>query len=122
MSKESNLLEALRKDLKKFSAVLKQASTTIIDEDVSKYPIFIVHRHSVNMGIPLIEPKKYESNWSFNASTLEEFVSKNLIENAKVEDFKKIYKTPDEFLCLFVVEDNDANFIFAPYASRELNN
>lgn len=122
MSKESNLLQELTSDFNRFSKVLKSASKTILTEDVSKYPIFIVHRHIVNMGIPLIDPEKSGSKWSFNASTLEEFVSKNLIESSKVDDFKKIYKNPELYICLFVLEKDDANFIFIPYVRRELNN
>lgn len=36
MSKETNSLEALKLDLKKFSKALKEASSTVINEDVFK--------------------------------------------------------------------------------------
>ncbi len=111
MSTEAKTLEALQVVLRRCDKALRKASNTIINEGVSKYPIFIVHQQPVNMGILLIEEKE----WSFSASTLEEFVAKNLIEGAKIEGFKRVYKAPEQFLCLFVVKEQDAQFVFAPF-------
>jgi len=122
MSKETNSLEALKLDLKKFSKALKEASGTVRNENVSDYPIFIVHKDEVNIGILLIEPIQSGSHWSFSISTMEEFVSKNLIQEDKVESFQKAYKDPDSHLCLFVIDPSEANFIFVPYELREVNN
>ena len=49
-----------------------------------------------------------------SASTLEEFVAKNLIAESKVDAFRTTYKDPEEFLCLFLIEDETAEFIFLP--------
>ncbi len=122
MSEETNSLEALKLDLKKFSKVLKEASSTVKNEGVSEYPIFIVHKEDLSMGILLIEPTQSGSYWSFSVSTMEEFVSKNLIQNVKVESFKKAYKDPETHLCLFIIDPSEANFIFVPHVTREVNN
>ena len=111
MSNEANTLDALKIVLRRCEKALRKASNTILNEGVSKYPIFVVHQEPVSMGILLLD----EDKWSFSASTLEEFVAKNLIESSKVEEFKKIYKPPGQFLCLFVVEGKRANFVFAPF-------
>jgi hypothetical protein len=44
---------------------------------------------------------------------VDEFVQRTLIEDA--ENFKKVYKNPDEFCCLFVIDAKFTNFIFVPY-------
>ena len=33
----------------------------------------------------------------------------------RVNEFKEIYKDPDEFCCLFVIDKDFTNFIFIPY-------
>ena len=73
-------MRMLEKELEPYSKVLTQAATTIIDSDVSKYPIFVVHQHQMDMGILLIDKEQFKGNWSVNASSLEEFVTKNIIE------------------------------------------
>jgi len=122
MSKETNSLEALELDLKKFSKALREASQTVINEGVSKYPIFIVHKDELNIGILLIEPAQSGSHWSFSISTMEEFVTKKLIQDDKVASFQKAYKDPEINICLFVIDPTEANFIFVPYKPREVNN
>lgn len=88
----------------------------------SKYPIFIVHKDEFSIGILLIEPSQSGSHWSFSVSTMEEFVSKNLIQKEKVTSFIEAYKDPETHLCLFVIDPTEANFIFVPYELREVNN
>lgn len=92
---------------------MAKASDSIIDQEVSKYPIFVVHQHEVEIGIPLSEHLEI-GNWNLHASSLEEFVSKQIIQEEKVDEFRKVYKDPQEFFCLFVLSELGANFIFLP--------
>jgi len=66
------------------------------------------------MGIAIKKELKSDQDWLINASTLEEFVTKQIILNEKVSDFKKIYKSPDQHLCLFLIEKSGATFVFLP--------
>ena len=90
---------------------MAKASEAIIDQEVTKYPIFVLHQHDLEIGIPLT---KEESKWSVHASSLEEFVSKQLIESNKIDSFRTIYKKPDDFFCVFVISELGAKFIFLP--------
>lgn len=101
----------LQAQLQPYKKILGQASEVIIDENVSKYPIFVVHQQELEMGIPLVEAGK-KFKWSVNASTLEEFVTKDIIYHEKVEEFIKTFKDPDTHLCLFVLSELGAQFIF----------
>ena len=104
----------LEQELQAYKAILGKAADAVVNQEVSNYPIFIAHQQEVSMGIPLIDKDKTKGNWSVNVSSLEEFVTKQLIENAKVDDFRNTYKNPEESLCLFVLSELGATFIFMP--------
>lgn len=111
MSTEAVFLQ-LKDDLRPFRNMMGQAIDTIMSEDVSKYPIIVAARESIQIGIPLIEQPAPALN--LHASTLEEFVTKNLVENARVDRFKEVYKNPEEFVCVFLIAPPDATFVFLP--------
>ena len=112
--KDVEKLMIIEKELKVFLKVLSTASDAIQDQDVSNYPIFVAHKQEVALGIPIIDRIKHNSNWSVNASSLEEFVTKNLIFNEKIDDFRKTYKDPKHFICFFLLSDIGAQFLFIP--------
>lgn len=101
----------LEKELMPYKRILSQAADVIINENVSKYPVFIVHQQELDMGIALIEAGQ-KLKWSVNASTLEEFVTKKLVFMDKVQDFISGYKDPEKYLCLFVLSELGAQFIY----------
>ncbi|HHH49903.1 MAG TPA: hypothetical protein ENK52_02870 [Saprospiraceae bacterium] len=104
----------IQEELAPYKTVLGKAADTIIDENVSSYPIFVVHRLEVSIGIPMIKRDEVEAKWSINASSLEELVTKKVVELKKLEAFKKIYKDPRSFLCLLLLSDFGATFAFLP--------
>jgi len=104
----------LEEELKDQRETMGKAADAILDQDVSSYPIFVVHQHQVDIGLPILEKKEGGPKWSVNASTLEELATKKVVEMSKVEDFKEVYKDPRAFLCLFVLSELGANFIFLP--------
>jgi hypothetical protein len=103
----------LENQLKPYLKILGQAADVVKDQNVSNYPIFVVHQQEIEIGLALIEAGK-KLNWSVNASTLEEFVTKDIISNNKVEDFIKNYKSIETHLCIFVLSELGAQFIFLP--------
>lgn len=112
MSEIDKFLE-LERQLIPYKKILSQASDVILDENVSKYPIFIVHQQELEMGVSLVEAGN-TFIWSINASTLEEFVTKELIFMDKAQDFISTYKDPEIHLCLFVISELGAQFVFIP--------
>ncbi len=104
---------ALEHQLRPYKNVLAQAADVILDQHVSKYPIFVVHQQEVAIGIELIAAGK-AMPWAVNASTLEEFVTKNIIFMEKSQEFIASYKNPEENLCLFVLSELGAQFIYLP--------
>jgi len=104
----------LEKELSPIRGVMAQAAEVIMDQDVSEFPIFVVHGNLVDIGINIVDKETTRGSWSVNASTLEEFVTKQIIALDKVEDFKILYKSHQGDLCLFVLSELGANFIFLP--------
>ena len=102
----------LQEDIKPYKSMLGKATTTILDEDVSKYPIVVAARETLQLGIPLIEQQA--PNVNLHASTLEEFATKGLIEAARIDRFREIYKDPTAFLCVFLIAPPDGTFVFIP--------
>jgi hypothetical protein len=112
--RESPLL-SLKKDLKLYSDSLHEVAVEIMVEGLSRYPIFIAHQHEVKLGEPILDRYDLNTEWSIHASTLEEFVEKGLIKNELQERFIKSYKNPDDFMCVFVIVPEGANFVYYPY-------
>ena len=46
---------------------------------------------------------------------VEEFTQRGLIADEKI--FKESFKDPDEFCCLFVVDEQFTNFVFVPISN-----
>ncbi|MDX1685321.1 MAG: hypothetical protein R3275_08800 [Saprospiraceae bacterium] len=113
MSKTKKFLQ-LEKELKSFREVLGRASQEMRDKDLTNYPIFVVHQQEVELGVKIVDKEKTKSNWDIHASTLEEFTYKNLIRPEKLDEFKEVYKDPDDFFCFFVISELGAQFIFLP--------
>lgn len=112
--KKSPLL-SLEKDLTFYAESMKEVAVEIMVEGISSYPIFIAHQHQVNIGELILNKEELNTNWSIQASTLEEFVQKGVIHPDKKEHFLKSYKKPDAHMCVFVVVPEGANFVYFPY-------
>lgn len=105
----------LEKELDIYRKVMTQAAQVILDSDVSKYPIMVAHQQELELGMSIFDRMKNEgSKWSIHASTLEEFVSRQIVFSDKIEDFKGNYKTLESSICVFVLSELGAEFIFLP--------
>ncbi len=106
-------LGTISKDFVVISDTLKEASYQIRKRGFSDYPIFSIAKVEIPIGTSLISRGELATNWHYNASYLDEFIQRKLVDDA--EAFKKAYKDPDEFCCLFVVDEEFTNFLFIPY-------
>ena len=111
---KTELFLMMEADLKTYVPTLSKAAQIIMDENVSNYPIFAAHQGELSIGLPLIEKEKHGGNWNINASSLEEFVAKNIVFSEKIDDFRSQFKNPDEFVCIFVLSELGATFNYLP--------
>lgn len=100
-------------DFVKVAESLKEASYAIRRQEFSKYPIFPMCQIEQPIGQVLIQQAQAENDWHYFASFLEEFVQRGLIEDENI--FKESFKDPDEFCCLFVIDQQFTNFVFVPF-------
>lgn len=108
-------LVSLEKDLKFFNESIREVALEIMVEGLSNYPIFIAHQHEIALGEMILDRFDLNTEWSIHASTLEEFVEKGVIKEILKERFINSYKNPNEYMCVFVIVPEGANFVYFPY-------
>jgi hypothetical protein len=108
-------LKSLEADLKIYAESMKEVAIEIMVEGISLYPIFIAHQHEVKLGEVILDRDELNTTWTINASTLEEFVEIGIIKKQLQDKFLKTYKKPEDYMCIFVVTPEGANFVFYPY-------
>jgi len=112
---KSSPLKSLKVDLDFYSESIRETAVEIMAEGLSAYPIFVAHQHEVSLGELILDKDELGTAWSIQASTLEEFVERGVIKEDRRARFIKNYKKPEDFMCLFVVVPEGANFVFYPY-------
>lgn len=108
-------LGTISADFVKIADTLKEASYQIRKRGFSEYPIFPVCKIEQPVGQLLIDTKTHDTRWNYSASFLDEFVQRELVMKDKEDAFKEIYKDPEEFCCLFIIDEEFTNFLFIPY-------
>ncbi|MGK7391889.1 MAG: hypothetical protein ACNS60_16180 [Candidatus Cyclobacteriaceae bacterium M2_1C_046] len=108
-------LGKISQDFVKISDVIKEAAYQIRKRGFSEYPIFPVSKIELPIGALLIAKADLNTEFNYSASYLDEFVEREIVNKEKIDSFKESYKDPDEFCCLFVIDDDFTNFIYIPY-------
>ncbi|MBS1530895.1 MAG: hypothetical protein JSU01_11340 [Bacteroidetes bacterium] len=113
--KKPSPLISLETDLKLYSESMREVALEIMVEGLSRFPIFVAHQHQVSLGEPILEKEELNTEWTIHASTLEEFEEKGIIKKELKERFTKSYKNPHDYMCIFVIVPEGANFVYYPY-------
>jgi hypothetical protein len=123
MALDADLYKSLHDDLEICRDYIRQIANGMVKGEVTKYPIFVAVRgeNDVDLGLPIVNRADFDISWNFNASHLEEFVTKGVVMREKADDFIKAYKSPTEFMCVFVAEEENASFVFMPYNKDRAN-
>ena len=102
---DGKYMGTITKDFVVVANTLKEASYQLRVRKISEYPIFAISKQEVEIGQLLIGKVEAALNWNYYFSFAEEFLQRDLIESDKFDLFKEAYKNPDEFCCLFVIDD-----------------
>ncbi|MFD2966914.1 hypothetical protein [Sphingobacterium bambusae] len=108
-------LKSLKLDLDFYKESIKEVATDMMAEGYTLYPIFIAHQHEVSVGEILLDRNELNTQWTIQVSSLEEFVDRGLIKEERRDHFVKNFKPANDFMCLFVIVPEGANFVFYPY-------
>ena len=106
-------LGTISKDFVRVADALKEASYAIRKRGFSDYPVFPVAKVEIPVGQMLIRKFERDTDWNYYVSFLDEFVQRKIVDDEDM--FKAAYKDPDEYCCLFVVDEEFTNFVFIPY-------
>jgi len=117
--KKVSPLVSLEKDLELYAESIKEIALEIVAEGISKFPVFVAHQHTVSIGEMILNKDELNTNWTIQASTVEEFIEKGIIKPELKELFLKTYKKPEDFMCVFVIVPEGANFIYYPYQTKK---
>ncbi len=117
--KKKSPLLSLEKDLEFYAESIKEVAVEIMVEGISAYPIFIAHQHEVSIGEVILNRQELNTDWTVQASTLDEFIEKGIIHREKKALFLKSYKKPEDFMCVFVIVPEGANFVYYPYLPKK---
>jgi hypothetical protein len=116
LDKNKEILRNLEQNMAIYKESVREIAQEIISGKVSGYPVFIASREPVNLGRMIIDKEELALDWSIFASTLEEFVRRQIIPKNNLETFKSHYKNPEDYICLFtILDDTSAGFIYIPY-------
>ena len=108
-------LGTISSDFVKVADTLKEASYQIRKRGISDFPVFPVCKEDQPIGQIILPKHQANTDWNYFASFMDEFVQRELITKDKQDEFINAYKDPDEFCCLFVVDQEFTNFVFIPY-------
>ena len=87
---------------------------TVLDQRVSDYPITVWTRErELEVGV-LVTDDARPGHWTVRLTTLEEFVSKGLMQPDKVAEFQRVFADARSQYGLFVVTLEGASFAFRP--------
>ena len=114
---DGKYLGKITTDFVKVSNTLKEAAYLLQARKIAEFPIFPISKGKIEIGQLLIARNETELDleWNYYFSFLDEFVQRELIDKEKLADFKANYKNPDEFCCLFVIDQDFVNFVYIPY-------
>ncbi len=96
----------------RFKTMLEEAQEVILDNAVSEFPVFVFSKILPELGVQLYESLDMERDWYVHASSLEELVAKNVVDSARIEDFKEVYKDPASYFCILLMDGTTAQFAF----------
>lgn len=102
-------------DFLRVADFLKESAYQIKKRGFSDYPIFPISKNPSPIGQLLYEQETLKTEWNYYVTYLDEFIQRKLIDADKEEDFKNNFKDPEEFCCLFLIEQEFTNFVFIPY-------
>lgn len=116
--KKVSPLQSLETDLRLYSESIREIAVEIMVEGLTSYPIFVAHQHEVALGEMILNKDDLNTEWTIHASTMEEFTEKGIIKKELQQRFIDTYKNPHEFMCVFVIVPEGANFVFFPYGKE----
>ncbi|MEM7573872.1 MAG: hypothetical protein AAF433_13280 [Bacteroidota bacterium] len=115
----------LQRDIKAYLPALSKAADTVVEQEVSNYPVFLAYPGddlSTALGIAVLEaPTTRGVTWSVHVTTLEELVARQIVASEKVDNFRRVYKTTPNSICFLIWAEGESRFAFLPRPGATLD-
>lgn len=112
---DGKYLGTISKDFVIVSETLREAAYQVKKRGFSDFPIFPISKGPVPIGQLLVDKAEVATEWNYHITYIDEFLQLGIIEKDKQEEFETVFKDPDEFCCLFVIDGDFTRFVFIPY-------
>jgi hypothetical protein len=113
---DTKILGLISADFAKVCDNLREASYQIRSRGFSEWPIFALSKSILPIGsLFLAQMEMADNQYNYYASMYEEFAQRQLIAADAEEVFKANYKEPNEYCCLFVMDQSFSGFVFLPF-------
>lgn len=112
-------LELLKDDLAFYNEMLVEVSNDILTGGFSQFPVFVAHQEPIKLGDMIIDASEHQRSFNISATVLEELIAKNVVTPEREESFKAAFKDPKKFMCVLLVTDKGASFVFVPFKDKK---
>ena len=112
---DGKYLGTITQDFVKISDQLKDASYQIRKRGFSDFPIFPISKMEQPVGQLLYPREELDLGWNIYVTYIDEFIQRDLIDPEREEEFRRNYKDPEEFCCLFVIDGAFTSFVYIPF-------
>ena len=121
---DGKYLGIISEDFVQVADLVKEACYQVRARKISGQPIVVACRVVQPIGSLFIPSGQYDLVFNYFLSYVDEFIQRGLMDDEGLEIFNTAYRDPDEYCCLFVVEETFTNFVFIPYPddSQEIEN
>lgn len=107
------LLKEIFEDFSQSKDLVNQVLQEIEDNAISNYPILVLSKEEINLGLKIVDKEDFNLRWNFNISHLEEFVAKGIVLEEKAKEFIAVYKEHSAHYCLFIMlSETEADFAY----------
>jgi hypothetical protein len=96
---------------------LRESSYIIRARGGYAFPVFILSFTPIELGVLLIPKGEAQNQGYYYATYLDALIQAQFIAPDKAANFQAVYKDPDEFCCLLVLDSSHgfAKFLYIPY-------
>jgi hypothetical protein len=117
MNSENHWLESVESDLRYYADYLRGLSRELLDTGLSKYPVFVAYHEPMptSLGRPILIHQHLDTHWSVNLTVMEDFVAREIVTRSAFPEFRKSWKDPEFFMCVFVYTPSKCAFLYMPY-------
>ncbi len=104
----------LQEEIELYKESMQEVSKNIMESELSDFPVFIAHQGTIAFGENILDHTDFGTQWSINATYLEDLKRVGLIANSGEQQFKDAFKDPKTHFCVLLVTKRPAHFVFLP--------